>query len=315
VRLPVGPPGTSASGVLRLGFLVDVPDAAALVGSQMGFFQQNLGRVSLQAQPFTSAVSEMMALEGGQLDAAYLDPVSAVMVAQAVREGLRIVAGAAVGGTELVVRKAITTPGQLKGLKLAAPGGVQQAAADSWLRGNGLPALTPAETAPSTGAGVLHEFMAGAIAGAWEPAPVDAEMAAAGGRVLATAASVWGSYPTLVLAVTDTYLADHAGAVVNLLKGQLQADKFLTADPVPAEAAFQQKLAQAEDSALPPAVLAASFAQVTFTDNPLEPEVRAEVQQAITDGLVKPVNDWTALFDIKELNSILRSHGRGPITS
>jgi NitT/TauT family transport system substrate-binding protein len=317
VKLPVGPPGTSASGVLRLGFLVDVPDAAAVVGSQMGFFQQDLGRVSLEAQPFTSAILEMTALEDGQLDAAYLDPVSAVMVSQAVHGRLRIVAGAAVGGTELVVRKAITRPSQLKGLKLAAPGGIQEATADSWLRRHGLPALTPAETAPSTDAGVLHEFRAGAIAGAWEPAPLDVEMAAAGGRVLATAANVWpaGSFPTVVLAVTDKYLTVHAAAVANLVKGQLQADKFLAANPVSAEAAFQQKMAQAEDAALPPSVLAESFAQVTFTDNPQEPEVRAEVQQAVAAGLVRPVTSWAAIFNLTELNSLLRSADRTPVNS
>jgi NitT/TauT family transport system substrate-binding protein len=271
--------------------------------------------VSLQAQPFTSATTEMTALEDGQLDAAYLDPVTAVMAAQQGHTGLRIVAGAAVGGTELVVRKDITRPSQLKGLQLTAPPGVQQAAADAWLRSNGLPALTPAETGPSTDAGVLHQFVTGDIAGAWEPAPLDAEMTAAGGRVLATTATVWpGNYPTVVLAVTTKYLTDHATAVASLVKGQLQADKLLTADPVSAQAAFQQKLAQAQDAALPPAVLAASFAQATFTDNPLESAIRAEIRQAVTVGLVKPVTDWTALFDLKQLNA-LRSPGQRPISS
>jgi NitT/TauT family transport system substrate-binding protein len=296
---------------------MDVPDAAAVVGSQMGFFQQDLGRVSLEAQPFTSAVAEVEALEDGQLDAAYLDPVSAVIVSEAVHGGLRIVAGAAMGGTELVVREAFTGPDQLKGQKLAAPGGTPQVAADYWLHSNGLPALTAAETAPSTDAGVLHEFMAGAIAGAWEPTPLDAEMTAAGGRVPAKGSSVWpgGSFPTVVLAVTEKYLTAHRVAVSNLVKGQLRADKFLAASPAPAEAAFQQKLAQADNAALPPDVLTASFAQVTFTDDPQEPELRAQVQQAMTAGLVKPITDWTAIFDLTELNSLLRSGGHAPISS
>lgn len=277
--------------MLRLGFQTDVPDALAVVAWQMGFFQQDLGRVSLEAQPFTSPVSEMAALEGGQLDAAYLDPVSTVIVSQAVHGGLRIVAGAALGGTELVVQKTITRPGQLKGRKLAESAGAQQAAADSWLRSNGLPALTAAETAPSTSAGVLQEFRSGAIAGGWEPAPLDAEMTAAGGRVLATAAtnsSPGGGLPAVVLAVTDKYLTAHQAAVAHLVKGQLQADGFLSADRVSAEAAFQQKLAQSAHTTLPPGVLAASFAQITFTDDPLEPKVQSEVRQASAAGLVRP---------------------------
>lgn len=301
-KLPVGPPGTSASGILRLSFLMDVPDAPAVVGAQMGFFQQHLGRVNLEAQPFTSAAAEAAALEDGQLDAAYLDPVSAVIVSQALHAGLRIVAGAAAGGAELVVQKAVTTPSQLRGLKLAAPAGTQQAAADSWLRVNRLPALTPAETAPSTDAGLLHEFTAGVIAGAWETAPLDAEMTAAGGRVLAANPWPGGSFPTVVLVVTDRYLTAHPGVVANLVKGESQADEFLAVHMISAEAAFQQKMAQTQNAALPPTVLAASFAQVTFTDNVQEPKIRAEVQQAIAAGLVKPSRDWTTIFSARERN-------------
>lgn len=279
----------------------------------MGYYQQDLGRVTLQAQPFTTTAPEITALEDGQLDAAYLDPVSAVMIAQALHGGLRIIAGAALGGAELVVAKTVTQPSQLKGRELAAPSGTQQAAADAWLRSNGLPPLTQAETGPSTDAGILHEFTTGTIAGAWEPAPLDAEMAAAGGRVLPTTASASGyAFPTVVLTVTKKYLTDHPTAVANLVKGQLQADKLLAASLVPAESAFQQKLAQASNAALPPAVLTASFTQVTFTDNPQEPQIRAEVQQAVTAGLIKPVTNWTAILDLTQLNSLLRSAGHKP---
>src|SRR5450756_703926 len=51
VRLPVGPPGTTASGTLRLGLTEDTADAPALLGWQMGFYGQNLGKVTLQPAP------------------------------------------------------------------------------------------------------------------------------------------------------------------------------------------------------------------------------------------------------------------------
>jgi len=298
-KLPVGPPGTGASGVLRLGYLLDVPDAPALVGTQMGYYQQNLGKVSLQPQAFTSAAAEITALQTGQLDAAYLDPVTAVTLSQRLHGGLRIVAGAALGGTELVVSKTITQPGQLKNRQLAAPPGTPQTTADTWLRANRLPPLTQQETAPSPGDAILHEFTTGTIAGAWEPAPLDTELTAAGGHILSTTPGTpaGSGSPTLVLAVTEHYLAGHRAAVADLVKGQMQADKLLAASPVPAESAFQQKLAQTDNAALPPAELTASFAQVTFTSNLPESAIRAEAQQAITAGLIKPVTNWTAIFD------------------
>jgi NitT/TauT family transport system substrate-binding protein len=314
VKLPVGPPGTSASGILRLGYVLDVPDAPALVGTQMGYYQQDLGKVSLQPQAFTAAAPEITALQTGQLDAAYLDPVTAVSVSQATHGGLRIVAGAALGGTQLVVSKTITQPAQLKGRQLAAPAGTPQTTADAWLRANGLPPLTRQETAPSTSAAILHEFTTGSIAGAWEPAPLDTQLTAAGGHVLATTPAA-SNTPTLVLAVTERYLTAHRAAIANLVKGQIQADKQLAASPMPAQAAFQQKLAQAGTTALPPAELTASFAQVTFTDNPQEPQIRAQARQAATAGLIKPVTNWTAIFDLTQLNALLRTADHKPINT
>jgi NitT/TauT family transport system substrate-binding protein len=115
--------------------------------------------------------------------------------------------------------------------------------------------------------------------------------------------------------VTERYLTGNRAAVANLIKGQIQADKQLAASPVPAESAFQQKLAQTGTTALPPAELTASFAQVTFTDNPQEPQIRAEAQQAATAGLIKPVTNWATIFDLTHLNALLRSAGYKPIST
>jgi NitT/TauT family transport system substrate-binding protein len=303
LRLPVGPPGTSAAGILRLGFVADVADAPAMVGSQMGFFQRDLGRVRLEAEPFTSEASVESALADGQLDAAYLDPVLAVGLTQQARVSLVIVAGVTSSGDELVVRDSITRPGQLRGrMLLAPPGGVIQATADAWLRNHGLPVLTRNEAAPSTSAGVLHAFASGAIAGGWEPPPLDAQMAAAGGHVLANAGQATGGQaPSLVLVITSTFLSSHAAGVTGLLEGQVQADQFLAANPVSAEAVFQQQLAAVDDSSLPARVLAASFGQVSFTDSISEPEILAEVREAAAAGLVRPVTDPAGLFDLREL--------------
>src|SRR5450756_2776609 len=74
----VGPPGAQASGILRLGLTEDAADAPALVGWQLGFFGRNLGKVTLEPAPFTTTAAEVTALEDGQLDAAYLDPIAAL---------------------------------------------------------------------------------------------------------------------------------------------------------------------------------------------------------------------------------------------
>jgi NitT/TauT family transport system substrate-binding protein len=74
--------------------------------------------------PYLTAVTEARALAGGQLDAAYLDPVEAAAVWQAGGDrGIAIVAGSASGGAELVARPGVTSVAQLAGERLAASAG------------------------------------------------------------------------------------------------------------------------------------------------------------------------------------------------
>lgn len=311
--------GFSADRVLRLGYVPDVVDSAALVGLQSGAFAAGLSRMTLQPEPFPSVQEEMLALENGQLDAAYLDPVAAVAVWQSAhRFPVRIVAGAASGGAEFVVRKGITRTAQLEHVKLTAPAGsAQQAAADYWLHAHGLRALKASEVTVVPDDAVVRAFRSGQIAGGWEPAPVDAELTAAGGRVLVNEAGLWpgGRFATAVLVVTRRFLARDPGAVTGLLRGQLQADDFITYRRVSAEAIVQQELTARTGAALPPGVLASSFAQLSFTANPAAASVLAEARHAAAAGLVKPVRSLAGLFDLAPLNQVLRAAHQHPVTS
>jgi hypothetical protein len=76
-----------------------------------------------------------------------------------------------------------------------------------------------------------------------------------------------------------------------------------------------QKLAQADNTALPPAVLTASFAQVSFTSNPQQSQIRAEIQQAATAGLIEPVTHRAQIFNLTQLNFLLRSAGHKTVSS
>jgi NitT/TauT family transport system substrate-binding protein len=313
---PVGPPGTQASGVMRLGLTEDIADAPALLGWQMGFFGRNLGKVTLEPALFSSTAAEVTALRHGQLDAAYLDPVAALQVWQTAPGGLiKIVAGAASGGAELVVAPQITSPALLRGRQLAAPaGGAQQAAADYWLRQHGLPALTATEASTSSDAGLLREFRSGKIAGGWELPPLDVQMAEAGGRVLVNEASLWpgGRFATKVLAVTQRFLSASPLAVSALLKGQLQAEQFIAHDPISAKAALGQRLT-AMANGLPTGILTQSFAQLTFTENPLPTSLLSEAQHAAAAGMLRPVSNLDGIYDLGPLNQLLKAAGQQPV--
>jgi NitT/TauT family transport system substrate-binding protein len=298
---------------LRLGFVTELADAPALAGLEMGFIGSGAGDVAVDAAPFTSGVAEARALARGQLDAAYMDPVLAVAVWESSGErGIRVVAGSASGGAELVAGSGITSVSQLAGKRVVAPAGTASAVAlDWWLEQNNVSASPPGDVTMS-GAYLAHAISRGQLAAAWEPAPVDAQLAAAGGRVLVDEASLWpgGEFASAVLVVTSGYLTAHPAAVSGLLSGDLAAVRYLESDPSPADAAAAAELAQADRSVLPKGVLAAGFSQLQFTVNPLAGTMFAEVQHASAAGMLRPVPSLQAmagLFDLGPLNRLLRA--------
>ena len=312
--------------VLRLGFLTNITHAPALVGVAKGIFTKELGTgVTLKIVPFSAGTEEAAALLAGQLDAAYVGPNPAIKAWQTSHGSLiRVVSGAASGGAALIVRKGIERPAQLKGQKLATPalGGTQDVALRYWLRqhhltttqaGGGDVPVTP--VTPNSAA--VLQFTSGQIAGGWEPAPYDVEMVQAGGHVLVNEASLWpqGQFVTTNLVVTQTFLAAHPSAVNGLLKGQIQANDYIHSDVPGAEAAANAELARLLGKGLAPGVVSASFKEISFTDDPIASSLATDAQHAVSVGLLDPVPDISALYDLGPLNKLLRAAGEQQVRS
>ena len=312
--------------VLRLGFLENITHAPALVGIREGVFARSLGSgVELKLVPFSTGTQEATALLAGQLDAAYVGPNPAIKAWQESAGSLiRVISGAASGGAELVVRKGITSAAQLRGQKLATPslGNTQDVALRYWLKGQGLTTTAtgggdvPVTPVTPNSAAVL-EFESGQIAGGWEPAPYDAEMVAAGGHVLVNEASLWpgGQFVTTELVVTQRYLKASPAVVNGLLKGQIAATSFIAAHKAQAEAAANAELASLTGKGLKPAILAAAFDQVTFTCNPIASSLITDASHAVAVGLLSPVKNLPAIYDLAPLNKLLTAAGQPQVSS
>jgi NitT/TauT family transport system substrate-binding protein len=318
--------GSSAPVTLRLGFLENITHASALVGIKEGFFTKDLGKnVTLKLYPFSTGTEEATALLAGQLDAAYVGPNPAIKAWQSSGGNLiRVIAGAASGGAALVVKKSITKPSQLKGQKLASPslGNTQDVSMRYWLKTQGL------TTSPTGGGDVpitpitpnsdaVLAFESGSIAGGWEPAPYDAEMVADGGHVLVNEASLWpsGQFVTTELVATQSFIAAHPTVIDGLLKGQIQANNFINSDKAAAETAADAELALLSGKALKTKIVAASFAQVTFTNDPIASSLITDAQHAVDVGLLKPVSDLSAIYDLGPLNKLLAADGQPQVSS
>lgn len=312
--------------VLRLGFLENITHSSALVGIKEGFFTKNLGKnVTLKLYPFSTGTEEATALLAGQLDAAYVGPNPAIKAWQTSGGRLiRVISGAASGGAELVVKKGITKASQLKGQKLASPslGNTQDVSMRYWLKGQGL-------TTTSTGGGdvpitpitpnsdAVLAFESGSIAGGWEPAPYDAEMVADGGHVLVNEASLWpnGQFVTTELVATQSFISQNPTVVSDLLKGQIEANSFIASNKSAAETAANAELATLSGKSLKTPILQAAFAQVAFTNDPIASSLITDASHAVAVGLLSPVKNLSAIYDLGPLNKLLAADGQSQVSS
>jgi NitT/TauT family transport system substrate-binding protein len=310
---------------LRLGFLANITHAPALVGVEKGFFAASLGKnVTLSVKIFNSGTEETTAILAGQLDAAYVGPNPAINAWQKSNgAAIKIISGAASGGASLVVKSGITSAAQLKGKSLATPslGNTQDVALRYWLKQHGFAttatgggAVPVKPTAPNSAA--VLEFKSGQIAGGWEPAPYDAEMLADGGTRLVDEASLWpsGKFVTTNLVVTQAFLKAHPSTVNGLLKGQIQANDYISKDQAAAEQAANAELTKLTGKGLKSSILAASFQEITFTDDPVASSLSTDAQHAVAVGLLKPVN-LSGIYDLGPLNKLLTAAGEPQVSS
>jgi NitT/TauT family transport system substrate-binding protein len=313
-----GTSGAAASApvTVRLGFLSNITHAPALVALKEGFFNKALGSAgTLKATAFSAGTEETTALLAGQLDAAYVGPNPAITAWQKA-SNIQIISGAATGGASIVVKKGITSAEQLKGKSLATPslGNTQDVALRYWLKQHGVATnitgggdafIKP--TKPNSAA--VLEFKSGQIAGGSEPAPYDIQMVADGGTVLLSEPGV-----TTLLIVTKSFLQAHPDVVSDLLKAQVQANDFIKSNPSQAQQDANAELSSYTGKPLKEDLVAASFKEITFTNDPNAASLKTDASQAVELGLLKPVN-LDGIFNLDPLNKILAEIGQSQVSS
>src|SRR6266487_4232991 len=310
--------GGGSPVTVRLGFLSNITHASALVALKNGYFNKALGSAgTLKATAFSAGTEETTAILSGQLDAAYVGPNPAINAWQkSDGKAIKIVSGAATGGASIVVKKGITSAAQLKGKSLATPslGNTQDVALRYWLKQHGVATTTTGggdalikPTKPNSAA--VLEFKSGQIAGGSEPAPYDIQMVSDGGTVLLSEPGV-----TTLLVVTQSFLSAHPDIVADLVKAQVQANDFIKSNPARAQADANAELASYTGKPLKADLVAASFKEITFTNDPDAASLKTDADQAVSLGLLKPVN-LTEVYDLGPLNKALTAAGESPIGS
>ncbi|MGX1159983.1 NitT/TauT family transport system substrate-binding protein [Arthrobacter sp. SLBN-100] len=312
---------------LKLGYFGNVTHAPALVGIKEGFLAEALGSTVLSTETFNAGPAAIEALNAGAIDAAYIGPNPAInSFVKSQGESVRIVAGAAAGGAQLVVKPEINSAAGLLGKTLASPqlGGTQDVALRAWLAyqgyktsvdGSGDVAINPTENAQT-----LKLFQDGKLDGAWLPEPWASRLVLqAGAKVLVDEKDLWdgtgtgkpGEFPTTVLIVNQKFAADHPDTVKALLAGHAKSVAWLNEAPAEQKAAvINSALQESAGAALADDVLARSLTNITFTLDPLAGSYPRLLEDGVEAGTTRQA-DINGLFDLRPLNDVIEDGGSG----
>jgi NitT/TauT family transport system substrate-binding protein len=306
--------GASPATELRLGYFGNITHAPALVGVNKGFIAKELGQTKLSTQVFNAGPAAIEALNAGAIDATYIGPNPAIN--SYVKSGgasVSIIAGAASGGAQLVVRPGINSAADLRGKTLASPqlGGTQDVALRAWLGrqgfktstdGGGDVAINPTENAQT-----LKLFQDGKLDGAWLPEPWASRLVLqAGAKVLVDEKDLWdrGEFVTTVLIVNKKFAAEHPATVQALLKGHVESVDWLNTAPAGEKATvLNAALKAAAGSALPADVIDRSLKNIVFTIDPLAGTYKKLLQDGVDAGTTKQA-DISGIFDLTALNTV-----------
>jgi NitT/TauT family transport system substrate-binding protein len=308
---------------LKLGYFGNITHAAALVGVKQGLIEKSLGSTKLSTQVFNAGPAAIEALNAGAIDATYIGPNPAInSFVKSNGESISIIAGAASGGAQLVVKPGIKTAADLKGKTLASPqlGGTQDVALRAWLGkqgykttpdGGGDVAINPTENAQT-----LKLFQDGKLDGAWVPEPWASRLVLqAGAKVLVDEKDLWdgtgtgkpGEFPTTILIVNKRFAAEHPETVEALLKGHVAAVQWLNDTPAAEKASvINAALKQDAGKSLSPDVIDRSLQNIVFTVDPLAGTYKKLLQDGVDAGTTKQA-DLNGLFDLRALNLVTKN--------
>ncbi|MFF1883842.1 ABC transporter substrate-binding protein [Pseudarthrobacter sp. NPDC058196] len=315
-----GAPAGNPAAELKLGYFGNVTHAPALVGVSKGFIAGELGSTKLSTQVFNAGPAAIEALNAGAIDATYIGPNPAInSFVKSQGQSVSIIAGAAAGGAQLVVKPEINSAADLKGKTLASPqlGGTQDVALRAWLSsqgyktnvdGSGDVAINPTENAQT-----LKLFQDGKLDGAWLPEPWASRLVLnAGAKVLVDEKDLWdgslsgkpGEFPTTILIVNQKFAADHPDTVKALLKGHVKSVEWLNnASATDKATVINSALKEAAGAELKADVIDRSLKNIVFTVDPLAGTYQKLLADGVTAGTTKQA-DINGIFDLRALNSV-----------
>ncbi len=309
-----------SADTVKIGYFANLTHGTPLVGLQEGLFAKELGGTQIKTQVFNAGPAEIEALNAGSIDIGWVGPSPSINgYVKSNSSDLKIIGGSASGGVKLVVNPAkVSSLDDLKGKKIATPqlGNTQDVALLNYLAGKGF------KEDPQSGAGDVSvirtdnkvtpdAYSSGSIDGAWVPEPTASALVAKGAKVLLDERDIWPDKKFVItnIIVSQKFLKDHPDVVEAVLRGSVNTNAFIKANPDKAKQDANEAIKAAGGNALAAGVLDPAWQSIDFLDDPLANTLQAEADHAVTAGLLKKPN-ISGIYDLTLLNKVLKAAGQ-----
>ncbi|MFJ8042645.1 aliphatic sulfonate ABC transporter substrate-binding protein [Kitasatospora sp. NPDC096147] len=312
-----------SADTVKIGYFANLTHGTPLVGLKEGLIQKELGSTQVKTQIFNAGPAEIEALNAGSIDIGWIGPSPAINgFTKSNGESLKIIGGSASGGVRLVVNpEKIKSVDDLKGKKIATPqiGNTQDVALLSFLNSKGW------KVDANSGAGDVSvvrsdnkvtpdAYKSGSIDGAWVPEPTASKLVTLGAKELLNEKSLWPDNKFVItnIIVSQKFLKEHPDVVEAVLRGSVNTNAYIKANPDKAKAAANEAIKEAAGNSLEAAILDPAWADIDFIDDPLASTLQKEADNAVTAGLLKKPN-LAGIYDLTLLNKVLKEKSQAAV--
>jgi NitT/TauT family transport system substrate-binding protein len=302
-------PGSARADItLRVGHFPNITHAQALVAHALsrqgkGWFEQRLGPgVTIEWYVYNAGPSAMEAILAKSIDLTYVGPNPAINTyAKSAGEEVRIVAGAANGGSALVVQPdaSLKTPADFRGKKIGTPqlGNTQDVAARSWLVAGGLRITQmggDAQVIPTANPDQLLLFKQKQLDGVWTVEPwVSRLESEAGGKVLVEEPDAI----TTLLVVRAAFLAAQRELVRKFVAAHEALTDWIIANPAEAQRLVREELTAETRVSVPQELVAHAWPRIVWTHEVRSDALQKLVASAQAVGFLRDVPNLARLLE------------------
>jgi NitT/TauT family transport system substrate-binding protein len=297
-----------AQTILRVGHFPNVTHAQALVAHALsrqgkGWFEQRLGPgVKIEWFVYNAGPSAIEAILAKSIDLTYVGPNPAINAyAKSRGAEVRIIAGAANGGSALVIQRdsSLKVPADFRGKTIATPqlGNTQDVAARSWLVAGGLRITQmggDARVVPTANPDQLLLFKSKQLDGAWTVEPwVSLLETEAGAKILVEEPDAI----TTVLVARADVLAGQRELVRKFAAAHEALTDWIIANPVEAQRLVTDELAAETRTKVSPDLIARAWKRIALTHAISRDAMAKLVASAQAVGFLRDVPDQSRLIE------------------